>query len=147
MTNFKLSNKLHRTYMQKSKDKKSCFSVLVPIFIFLFMSLLWHLNGRIENKYMSQAKKKCLFPLQQAAKKMQLGGQKNFFLTIFKRLLWCFNPSSTLKNNCFLLVILTTERWLILLHCSITALWLKNRVMFYILVECFVFLILLVFVA
>ena len=65
--------------MQKSKDKKSYFSVLVPIFIFLFMSLLWHLNGRIENKYMSQAKKKCLFPLQQAAKKNATGRPEKFF--------------------------------------------------------------------
>ena len=78
-----------------------------------------------------------------------------FFFAIFKRLLlWCFNPSSTLKNNCFLLIIFTSESWLILLHSSIVAVLQPKVCVVYFsklcmcnanvfLVKCFVFLIIL----
>ena len=42
----------------------------------------------------------------------------------------CCNPSLTLKSNSFLLIIFTTEDWLILLHSFINFLRSKNRVIF-----------------
>ena len=55
-------------------------------------------------------------------KKIVPGRLENFLFVIFKRLLSCFNPSLTLKNNCFLLIIFTTECEFFLLHSSVTVL-------------------------
>ena len=80
-------------------------------------------------------------------KKSQLGGWKKVFLQLL-RLLSCFNPSLSIKNNCFLLIIFTTEGRIILWHGSITVLRSQYRAVFfkssYASVECFVFSILLV---